>query len=149
MPESIEQRPTPVHQGACHCGELIIEYRTALEPSKWPLRECQCSFCRKHAMLSTSDPDGDVILTVRNPTSLTRYRFATGVTDVLICSRCGVYVGATIENDSRMVLNGRLMDCAAELLARPTEPRTYDSQSAAERIEHRKRMWTHCRITPL
>lgn len=48
-----------VYTGSCHCGGLAIEYKTALQPVYWPLRECQCSFCRKHAMLSTSDPNGD------------------------------------------------------------------------------------------
>jgi hypothetical protein len=132
--------------GSCHCGDLSIEYETSVEPGEWPLRECQCSFCRKHAMLSTSDPKGEVLLLVRNPASLTRYRFATGVTDFLICSRCGVYVGATVKNDGWIVLNTRTMNCAAELVVRPAEPRVYDQQSGDERIERRVQMWSRCRI---
>ena len=132
--------------GSCHCGDLSIEYRTALAPADWPLRECQCSFCRKHAMLSTSDPDGEVVLTVHGPAALNRYRFATGVTDFLICARCGVYVGATVVNDGWMVINGRVMDCAAALLARTAEPRVFDDQSADERIARRQQTWSRCRL---
>lgn len=132
--------------GACHCGDLSIEYRTALVPSRWPLRECQCGFCRKHAMLSTSDPDGEVVVRSRTPGALNRYRFATGVTDFLVCARCGVYIGATVTNDRWMVVNGRVMDCAPELVGRSAEPRVYDSESADERVEHRQRMWSRCRI---
>ena len=132
--------------GSCHCGALRIEYRTSLEPAQWPLRECQCSFCRKHAMLSASDPDGDVVLTIRDPAALNRYRFATGVTDFLICARCGVYMGATVVDDSFMVINGRIMDCAAALLARTVEPRILDAESAADRVARRQRMWSRCRV---
>jgi len=135
-----------IYTGACHCGDLAIEYETSLAPAEWPLRECQCSFCRKHAMLSTSDPEGEVLISVRSPASLQRYRFATGVTDFLICGRCGVYVGATILNDGWIVLNARAMSCVGELTARPAEPRVYDQQSADERIERRVRMWSRCRI---
>jgi hypothetical protein len=135
-----------IYTGSCHCGDLTIEYNTALEPAEWPLRECQCSFCRKHAMLSTSDPNGEVVLFVHNVSSLKRYRFATGVTDFLICARCGVYVGATVMNDGWTVLNARTMDCASDLVARPAEPRVYDQQSADERIDRRIRLWSRCRI---
>jgi hypothetical protein len=134
------------YTGTCDCGDINIEYRTDLVPADWPIRECQCSFCRKHAMLSTSDPDGEVVLTVRDPASLRRYRFATGVTDFLICARCGVYVGATVVNDGWMVINGRVMDCAAELLARAAEPRIFDDESSDERIARRKHMWSRCRV---
>jgi hypothetical protein len=135
-----------IYMGACHCGDLTLEYKTALEPAEWPLRECQCSFCRKHAMLSTSDPNGEAHLFVKDPSSLKRYRFATGVTDFLICARCGVYVGATIVNDGWIVLNARTMSCAGDLVARPAEPRVYDQQSPDERIARRVRMWSRCRI---
>jgi hypothetical protein len=135
-----------IHVGSCHCGAITIDYRTDLAPARWPLRECQCSFCRKHAMLSTSDPDGEVVLTVLDTAALNRYRFATGVTDFLICARCGVFVGATVENDGWMVLNGRVMECAAELLLRPAEPKIYENDSKADRIRRRRQMWSRCRI---
>lgn len=134
------------YSGSCHCGDLRIQYRTALPLAEWPLRECQCTFCRKHAMLSTSDPDGEILVIVRDPASLRRYRFATGVTDFLVCARCGVYMGATVVNDSRMVINGRVMDCAADLLARAAEPKHFEQQSADERIERRQQVWSRCRI---
>jgi hypothetical protein len=134
------------YTGSCHCGDLKIEYHTDLEPADWPLRECQCSFCRKHAMLSTSDPNGNALILVRSPTALLRYRFATGTTDFLICARCGVYIGATVMSDGWLVLNARTMRCASELVARPAEPRVFDQESADERIARRVQMWSRCRI---
>jgi hypothetical protein len=135
-----------IYLGTCHCGELRIEYRTDLVPARWPLRECQCRFCRKHAMISTSDPDGEVVLAVLDPTALKRYRFATGVTDFLICARCSVFVGATVENDGWIVLNARVMECAAELVLRPAEPKIYENDSKDERLSRRRQMWSRCRI---
>ena len=132
--------------GACHCGELTIEYRTDLPLSRWPLRECQCSFCRKHMMLSTSDPDGEVVVRSRSSAALNRYRFGTGVTDFIVCALCGVYVGATVMGDRWMVINARAMDCAPALAGRVAEPRVYDNESAEERIEHRRRMWSRCTV---
>lgn len=134
------------YAGGCHCGDLTIEYTTALQPDEWPLRECQCSFCRKHAMLSTSDPNGEALIVVRDPTSLRRYRFATGVTDFLICANCGVYIGATVMSDGWAVLNARAMNCASDLVARSAEPRVFDHESADERMARRVQMWSRCRI---
>jgi hypothetical protein len=135
------------YNGTCHCGDLSIECTTDLKPADWPLRECQCSFCRKHGMLSTSDPNGEIVVRVSKPASLTRYRFATSVTDFLICARCGVYIGATVVNDGWMVINGRLMNCAPGLLARTAQPKVFDEETAEERIAHRKEMWSRCRIS--
>ena len=103
--ERRERHRMTTYTGGCHCGDLAIEYKTALQPGDWPLRECQCSFCRKHAMLNTSDPDGKALIVVRNPASLRRYRFATGVTDFLICANSGVYIGATMMKDGWVVLD--------------------------------------------
>ncbi len=134
------------YNGSCHCGALSIAYQTDLVPADWPLRACQCKFCRKHAMLSTSDPGGEVVVVLRDSAVLNRYRFATHVTDFLICARCGVYVGATVENDSLIVINGRVMDCAEALLERTAEPRVLDNESAEGRIARRRQMWSRCRI---
>lgn len=135
-----------IYTGSCHCGGLAIEYTTALQPVDWPLRECQCSFCRKHAMLSTSDPNGEALLIVRDPASLRRYRFATEVTDFIICARCGVYIGATVMNDGWIVINARTMNCASDLIARHAGPRVFEHESADERIARRVRTWSRCRI---
>src|SRR5258708_2604645 len=36
------------YQGGCHCGNLRIEFETALSPAEIELRACPCTFCRKH-----------------------------------------------------------------------------------------------------
>ena len=87
------------HTGSCHCGNLKLEFETMLEPAALPLRACQCSFCRRHVALSTSDPAGSVRVSVADASLLQRYRFGLGITDFLICRRCGVYLMAIMEID--------------------------------------------------
>jgi hypothetical protein len=54
-------------------------------PEDLPVRACGCRFCRQHAALSTSDPDGHVIFQVADPARLARYRFGLKTADFLIC----------------------------------------------------------------
>src|SRR5436190_940430 len=73
------------------------ELRTALVPAQWNIRACQCAFCRAHAALSCSDPNGTLAFVERETGVLARYRFGLKTADFLLCMRCGVYNGATIE----------------------------------------------------
>ena len=63
------------YEGSCHCGAIGWTYRTALEPSRWQVRSCQCSFCRRHATRCTTDPAGTAEFSVADPDALHRYRF--------------------------------------------------------------------------
>ena len=53
------------HRGGCHCGNLRWTLRSELSLAQLPVRTCGCRFCRKHGLLMTSDPQGemDFILT--------------------------------------------------------------------------------------
>jgi hypothetical protein len=55
-------RDTPTEYLArCHCGALTARYLTAVPIDAWSVRACQCSFCRAHAVLSTSDSAGSSV----------------------------------------------------------------------------------------
>jgi hypothetical protein len=131
------------HAGSCHCGNLKFEFETALEPAAMPLRACQCSFCRRHAALSTSDPSGSVQVSVVDVSLLQRYRFDLGITDFLICRRCGVYLMAMMEIDGALygVLNANVMDCRAAMIG-PISPMEYGGEDEAARLARRKTRWT-------
>ena len=49
--------------GGCHCGALRVEFETRA-PEELPLRECQCTFCRRHGALNTVDANGRVRVVV-------------------------------------------------------------------------------------
>jgi hypothetical protein len=129
------------HTGQCHCGAIRIAFETSrpLAP-----RACQCSFCRKHGARSVSDPEGAATLAFS--AGPTRYRFATRAADYLLCGRCGVYVGAMVEEAGIALVTLNLNafdDPHPELEAVPV---SYDGESAAERAASRRRRWTPVRI---
>jgi hypothetical protein len=128
--------------GACHCGALLVELETSVDPTALPLRACQCSFCRRHGGITTSDPAGRLVVMVRAPESLQRYRFALGITDFLLCRACGVYVAATMASDGRAlgVLNVNVLD-EREAFARKAEPMNYGAETVGSRSDRRAKIW--------
>jgi hypothetical protein len=121
---------------------MKVAFETALDPRSLPLRACQCSFCRRHGGVTTSDPAGRLVVEVRQPGRLQRYRFALGITDFLICGTCGVYVAAVMEVDGRSlgVLNVRVLD-EHEPFARAPIPVEYGTEQVADREARRVKVW--------
>lgn len=128
--------------GSCHCGAIGFTYRTEKEPSAWSVRACQCSFCRAHHALSTSDPAGSIEFTAADRDLLSRYRFGLGTSDFLVCRRCGVYIGASIETP-----RGRFGIVTVNAL-RPipsvpeATPMDYGAESKQQRIARREQRWS-------
>src|SRR2546422_3499160 len=86
--------------GRCHCGNLELSLETSVRPEELSLRADTCSFCRRHGARTTSDPSGRVVITVHHPDELLRYRFGLETADFLVCTRCGIYVAAVMEEGS-------------------------------------------------
>lgn len=130
-------------RGKCHCGNLELEFETGVPVAELPLRACQCGFCRAHAALSTADPQGAVSVTAGDAALVQRYRFGLGITDFLICRRCGVYLLAMMEIDGRpyAVINANVLECRAEIRTVP-QPMDYDGEDAAGRLVRRRSRWT-------
>lgn len=131
------------YEGSCHCGAIGFSYRTSSEPAQWSIRACQCSFCRAHDALSTSDPAGQIVFTASRPELLQKYRFGLKTADFLLCSECGVYIGAAIETSAGsfgIVNIHALRDAPANLAA--TAPISYDGEDVSGRITRREDRWT-------
>ena len=113
------------------------------------MRACQCTFCRKHAALGTSDPGGDLRFSADASSELQRYRFALRTADFLICRRCGVYVGAIIETARGAfgIVNLRALHAAPDDVA-PTNPVSYADESIEQRRKRRRRGWTPVSACP-
>jgi hypothetical protein len=135
-----------VLQGSCHCGRLSVTFTTERAVEELPLRACQCTFCRRHGGLTTSDPEGEIVLRVRGPAPRW-YRFGSGATDFWICPDCGVYVGAGVESEGRRyaVVNVRALDEAKRFTQAPA-PMVYDAETPGERLGRRARVWSPARI---
>jgi hypothetical protein len=129
--------------GSCHCGALRVELHTELALDELAIRECQCSFCRRHGARTTTDPSGTV--RIHAPPDLVPYRFGQRVTDVHLCRACGVYVAmtCTIEGTTYATVNTNTFD------PRPTQAAgavTYDGESTATRLARRARAWSRAEI---
>ena len=131
------------YTGRCHCGAIGFTYSTAIAPSDWSVRACQCTFCRAHGALSTSDPQGNIRFGATRPEQLRRYRFGLRTADFLLCAECGVYIGALTEVDGRTfgILN---VSALAPIPAGVAEPRamTYDGENTGERSARRAERWS-------
>jgi hypothetical protein len=131
------------HQGACHCGALRYCYETDAMPAQWSVRACQCSFCRLHASLTTSDPKGGLVFEVTERAIVQRYRFGGGIADFLICRHCGVYTGAVFRSGETGygIVNVRaLRPLPADLPM--ASPMCYEDESPDARIARRTSRWT-------
>ncbi len=137
------QAPETRFDGRCHCGALAVAFTTRTPPAELPLRQCQCSFCRKHGATTTTDPDGFAEISVRETGALARYRFGLATADYLVCARCGVYLAAVMEEAGRAyaVINVNALDDRA-FFAGAATPTVYDHEDAAERRARRRKVWT-------
>jgi len=112
-------------------------------PEDLPVRACGCGFCRQHAALSTSDPDGHVSFAVAEPARLSRYRFGLKTADFLICRDCGVYVGALMTDADRAfaILNVNACDEHRRFVQGPVAM-DYGAEDEAGRLARRRAKWT-------
>ena len=78
-----------------------------------------------------------------------RYRFGTRVADYLICAVCGVYAGAVnrVGGQDYVTLNLNLFDDPS--LDLPATPVDYGGETAAAKVERRRRRWTPARFIEL
>jgi hypothetical protein len=128
--------------GSCHCGNLEVDYTTTITPEKAMVRACQCSFCRKHDARAISDPNGMIELTVHNPSLLERYRFELGVTDYLICRKCGVYVSAYSQRGTEAYANVMVNVLDAREQFPDPSPVHLDGEDELEKWQRRTKNWT-------
>ena len=131
-------------KGGCHCGNLMVVYRTRVAPADAMVRACQCSFCRKHATRAVSDPEGSLSITVRDEDRLSRYQFALNAADFLICRTCGVYVAAFMPDGADggyATLMVNVLDDHARYVGAPT-PVEYGQEDERGRRQRRREKWT-------
>ncbi len=136
-------------QGSCHCGAIGFDYHTNISPAEWSVRACQCSFCRAHDALSTSDPNGQLEFTSRNTEVLQRYRFGLKTADFMLCGRCGVYIGAVIETAGGAfgIVNVHALRATPGNTAK-LAPASYDNENVAGRVSRREARWTPVEAVP-
>ena len=74
------------HEGGCHCG--AVRFQVAVD--RYEALECNCSMCRRKALLHLIVPR-DRFTLLRGADQLTTYRFNTGVAQHTFCRVCGIH----------------------------------------------------------
>ena len=133
-------------KGGCHCGAVSFDYQTATPSSAWSMRGCQCSFCRAHGGITTSDPQGVIEFHEATPGDIHRYRFGQKSADFLLCRHCGVYVGVTMPTDGQVygIINTRALQPIPADLPAP-QSKEYGAEGAEQRIARRTQLWSRVR----
>ena len=129
------------YPGSCHCRAIAITFTSERKPDEMRVGRCGCSFCRRHGARTMGDPTGSVEFRVA-PQHLLRYRFGLGITDYLLCARCGVYVGAVMPDDGGPIgiVNVNALDTRDTF--DPTPPlHHYDGEDEARRRARRRKFW--------
>jgi hypothetical protein len=130
-------------EGGCHCGNIRYAFETERDLATLGVRACLCSFCRAHGARNVSDPDGAMRISVRDGMRLERYRFGLRTADFLICTTCGVYVGALLPGEAGgwFTANVNSFD-DKPVLDFPLAPHDYGDEDAAGRVARREMRWT-------
>ena len=130
-------------EGKCHCGNLEVSFETKRVPAQLELRECTCSFCRRHGATTTADPAGALEVRAREPGEVSRYRFGLRTADFMVCRICGVYVAAICRVGDTLfgTLNVNVLDERAAFSRMP-EAVDYSGETVEARVARRGRAWT-------
>ncbi|MGQ3301008.1 GFA family protein [Reyranella sp.] len=129
------------YPGSCHCGAISLTLTSEKQPEEMRVGRCACSFCRRHGARTMGDPTGSVEFRSA-PDALSRYRFGLGITDYLLCARCGTYVGAVMpeENGAIGIVNVNALDIRDTFDAAPPLHH-YDGEDEARRRSRRRKFW--------
>ncbi len=130
------------HSGGCHCGNIRVRLQLVKPPQENALRAYSCAFCRAHATRTVSDPDGLFQVWAEDWSMVVPYRFGSRTADYLVCSRCGVYLGAVCDTalGLRAVANINSLADRAAFTEIPSAP-DYEGESKEARLARRARNW--------
>ena len=75
--------------GSCHCEGIASGFRLPQQGPTTGVRQCACSFCKKHGGLWTAHPNGELEAVLHESEKVDRYRFGHGTAEVFVYSQCG------------------------------------------------------------
>ena len=129
--------------GGCHCGAIRVRFEISMAASQLQLRQCACSFCRKHGATTATDPQGRLEIEIVRLDDAVRYRFGSRSLDFLVCGRCGVYVAAVMATEAGAVatLNVNTLDERAAFTQAPVVV-DYGGETEQQRKLRRAERWT-------
>jgi hypothetical protein len=131
------------HEGRCHCGNLSVTFEATQPAERVQLRECGCTFCRKHGATAVTDPAGSLAIRIGDANLVSRYQFGLRTSEFLTCARCGVFVAAicVVGGATYATLNCNVLEDRAAFTQPPVRVE-YDQETVDDRMARRRRAWT-------
>jgi hypothetical protein len=128
--------------GSCHCGNVTFTLSWEPDPAEIPARACDCTFCQKHAGVWTSNPTGQLEVTIADPSKVSEYAFGTRTAQFHICAQCGVVPVVTSLIAGRMyaVVNVNAFENVPPARLRRA-PVTFGAEDVEARLARRAKGW--------
>jgi hypothetical protein len=128
--------------GSCHCGTIRFLLAWPDSHREIPVRECGCSFCRKHGGAWTSHRDAELAYRIEDESRISKYRFGTRTADFFVCSVCGVvpFVLSEIDDSQYAVVNVNVFEDVGGLTLSVSST-DFEGEGTGSRLERRKRNW--------
>jgi hypothetical protein len=129
-------------EGGCHCRNIHIDLLWPQSEQSIAIRNCSCSFCRKHGGAWTSHRDAELVAAIDDWSRVSKYRFGTETADFTVCSVCGTvpFVACDIDGQLYAVINvNSFKDFKEFSLTRSAS--NFDGEERGDRIARRRRNW--------
>jgi hypothetical protein len=128
-------------EGGCYCGNILLKLELAHPPGHYNPRACDCGFCRKHGAAYLSDPQGSLRIHIEDPQQVNRYRQGNELADMLLCTRCGVLVGALYRDEGRVYATVNAKTVAAAESFGAEQAVSPKQLSGEEKVARWKKLW--------
>jgi hypothetical protein len=128
-------------RGGCYCGNILLELQLTKEPGHYRPRACDCGFCRKHGAAYLSDAAGSLRIRIEDARQSGTFRQGNELAEMLLCTRCGVLVGALYRSDGQVygTVNVKALEGAAQFGSEATvSPKEL---SGDEKVARWKKLW--------
>jgi hypothetical protein len=121
--------------GGCHCSNITVSIELTRDPSGYSPRACDCEFCRRHGAAWVSDPQGSLLIQIREHRDAGRYAQGAGIAEMLLCRNCGVLVAALWQGPHLYgVLNANALEARASFAAaQAVSPKSLSTESKMSR----------------
>ena len=127
--------------GGCYCGNILLDLHLTHEPASYHPRACDCGFCAKHGAAYISDAQGSLRIRIKDQRHSGTYRQGSELAEMLLCTRCGVLVGALYRAEARIyaTINARVIEGAEGFAPeQAVSPRKLSSEAKVARW---KELW--------
>ena len=128
-------------RGGCHCGNILLELQLTNEPGGYHPRACDCAFCRKHGAAYISDAQGSLRIVINDQGRSGTYRQGNELADMLLCTHCGVLIGALYRTEGRIYATVNVKVIEADGSFGVEQPVSPQKLSGDAKVARWKELW--------